>query len=174
MRRGIRDLHSAILAASKNGRGLLLWPDEVAHIAKQSFVRFPYNLLDEDWRPVPGHERYEVSHKGHVRRDMKLLKQTKSGKYGHAQVTVYRNDGKQWRVGVHHLLALVFHGAAPEGKPFACHRNGRAWDNQADNIYWGSREENVADMIKHASLDGRWDSSGIAQTENKNIGDSNA
>jgi hypothetical protein len=149
MRKSVRDLHLALMEASRANRGLLLSPEEVKHVANQSFLKFPHNLLDQDWRPIPGHERYEISNKGHVRRDMKLLKQTRGGKYGHQMVTVYRNDGKQWRVGVHQLLALVFIGPAPEGKPFACHINGHAWDNTSDNIYWGSREENTADMVRH-------------------------
>jgi NUMOD4 motif len=153
-RRNLHELHSAILAAAKDGRGLHLSPPEVELLAKQPFVELDPRLLALEWRQIPGFERYEISEYGHVRRGMRVLKQTEH-KSKHLSVTVYSAGGEQWRVGVHHLIALAFHGPRSMSKPYACHRNGRAWENHKDNIYWGSREENVADMVRHASLDRR-------------------
>lgn len=66
-------------------------------------------------------------------------------RYGHANVSLYNRPHVR-RVGVHQLVAEVFHGPAPAGRTLACHKNGNAWDNRAENIYWGSQAENVADM----------------------------
>lgn len=154
-RRNLFDLHKAILEAAKDGRGLHLSPPEVELLARQPFVAIDPRILGLEWRKIPNHDRYEVSEEGHVRRGMTLLKQTPHPKSRHLSVTVYTAHGKQWRVGVHHLVCVVFHGPSPEGKPFACHQNGRAWENHKNNIYWGSHEENVADMIRHSSLDSR-------------------
>jgi hypothetical protein len=150
-RRTVRELQAAILAAVDGKRGLSLSPPEVELLAKQPFVSIDPELAALEWRPVPGFERYEVSEWGHVRRGHNILKQTRQ-RYGHRCVTVYSAAGKQWRAGVHSLVAVAFLGPAPEGKPFACHKNGYADENYKDNIYWGSRQENVADMVRHASL----------------------
>jgi NUMOD4 motif len=92
------------------------------------------NLLGLEWRTVPEFGRYEVSSLGHVRRG-KLLKRTKH-KGGHLSVTVYSDNGVQWPVGVHRLVALAFIGPPPRGKPLACLKNGRPGENVATNLSW--------------------------------------
>lgn len=112
-----------------------------------------------EWRPIPGFPRYEASNKGTVRRAelpdgspiFHELAPHPDRASGHLKVSVYRN-GQQFRRGVHQLVALAFHGEPPPDKPFACHRNGIASDCRPENIRWGSREENVADMILHNKL----------------------
>jgi hypothetical protein len=121
---------------------------ETKLLAAQPFIALDLNLLKLEWRTVPGFERYEVSSLGHVRRGFKLLKQTKH-KAGHLSVTLYSDDGDQWRVGVHRLVALAFIGLPPRDKPLACHKNGRPWENVATNLYWGDHIENAADARNH-------------------------
>lgn len=150
-KRSIGVLHEAILSAAQDGRGLRLSPPEVDLLAKQPFLNISPRVLDLEWRRIPGFDRYEVSEEGHVRRGMKLLKQTES-KSRHMNVTVYSHGGEQWRVGVHHLVALAFCGPRSILKPFACHRNGRPWENNKDNLYWGDHADNMEDMKRHASL----------------------
>ncbi len=153
MMRNLCDLHAAILAAAKDGRGLRLSPPEVEVLAKQPFVAIDPRVLALEWRPIPGFERYEVSEHGHVRRGLKLLKLTER-KSLHLAVTVYDKDGKQWRTGVHQLVALAFLGPPAEGKSLACHKNGRAWENIPSNLYWGSHADNGAD-VRHHNRHGR-------------------
>lgn len=104
-----------------------------------------------EWRQIPGFGRYEISDNGQVRRLPAILKQTKRPS-GHMSVTIYSDDGKAWRTGVHHLVARAFMGAPPAGKPYACHKNGIADENAKGNLYWGSAAENAADAVRHASL----------------------
>lgn len=104
-----------------------------------------------EWRRIPGYEAYEVTELGQVRRGLKVLKPRIEPRYRHEQVSIYAN-GKQLRAAVHRLVALAFIGPPPEDKPFALHKNGRAWENHKDNIYWGNHAENTADMVRHASL----------------------
>lgn len=168
-----RDPYIAIMVAAAKGQSLRLDAKECAMLAKDTFIEKvarshlereelakPWRSIDPkadrpvaiaEWRAIPGYEEYEVSSLGQVRRGGRILKEVASGRYGHANVSIYAK-GVERRVNVHKLIAEVFHGPAPDNKPFACHRNGHAWDNRADNLYWGSREENVADMIRHASL----------------------
>jgi len=50
---------------------------------------------------------------------------------------------------VHQLVCRAFHGLAPEGKPFALHRNGDKIDNRAANLYWGDAQDNTDDRVRH-------------------------
>jgi len=148
----MRDLRRAIIAAAQKGIGIRLTAEECNLLATQDYIRGNAGQSQKEWRRIPGYEAYEVSDEGDVRHGYRVLKNTISTRYRHANVSIYDVDGRQWRQGVHRLVALAFLGPAPDGKPYACHRNGRAWDNQKDNIYWGSHAENTQDMIRHGSL----------------------
>lgn len=168
-----RALQNTILVAAGEGRGLRLSAAEVRLLAKQPFIMLDPRLMELEWRKIPHYDRYEVSEEGHVRRGYYLLKQTETRDH-HCMVTVYSATGRQWRAGVHTLVAIAFHGPAPIGKPFACHENGRAWENQKGNIYWGSREDNTADMKRHASLKRGGESVELKKALSIKLGESNA
>jgi hypothetical protein len=162
-------LYDTITRAAAEGRGVRLSIAETQLLAAQPFMQFDPRLLKLEWRSIEGFERYEVSEEGHVRRGLRLLKLTEA-KSKHLNVTLYSNYGRPWRIGVHHLVARAFLGMSPEGKPFACHINGRAWDNRPTNLYWGSRVEITADMVRHASLDRGGLMVDSAHSKNKNDG----
>ena len=103
------------------------------------------------WSPIPGFSRYEISDDGQVRRIAGLLKPTRS-QSGHLKVTLYSDRGKPWRAGIHQIVARTFLGNPPQGKPYACHKNGIADQNTKENLYWGSAADNAADAVRHASL----------------------
>lgn len=147
----MKDPFAIIMKAAKAGAGVRLSADQVRFMAAQPCVGGNVGQSEIEWRTIDGFGRYEISENGGVRRDFRLLKQTRS-KSGHMWVTVYSDGGAQWRAGVHRLVALAFLGQQPRDKPFVCHKNGRAWDNQKSNLYWGSHAENVADMVRHQSL----------------------
>jgi hypothetical protein len=103
------------------------------------------------WKKIPGFSRYEISDNGQVRRLPAILKQTRQPS-GHLAVTIYSDDGKQWRTSAHHLVARAFLGEPPTGKPYACHKNGQPDENAKENLYWGSPVDNAADAKRHYSL----------------------
>lgn len=122
--------------------------------AEQTLLNLQAKLSAGDgleWRKIPGFSRYEISDNGQIRRLPAILKQTRRPS-GHLAVTIYSDDGKAWRTGVHHLVARAFLGFPPAGKPYACHKNGIADENAKQNLYWGSAAENAADAVRHASL----------------------
>lgn len=98
------------------------------------------------WRPIDGHPRHLISSSGEVRRqDGTVL-------VGHIDADGYRRvriDGKQHRV--HRLVCTAFHGPAPEGHE-ACHNDGDRLNNNASNLRWGTRAENVADAQRHGTF----------------------
>jgi hypothetical protein len=113
----------------------------------------------EVWRAIPGNEGYEVSSLGRVR---SLDRITVDGRRVRGRVLKcwaagYRGSyqyvclGKSVKCGVHRLVALVFHGEPPEGKPEAAHLNGNAADNRACNVVWASRSENEQHKRAHGT-----------------------
>lgn len=101
--------------------------------------------MSEEWRPVPGWP-YEVSSRGRVRRDGRLLKPTPD-KDGYRHVTLSAGP-RRWRVHVGRLVLLVFRGE-PEPGQEACHGNGRRWDNRLANLRWDTKPGNRADRERH-------------------------
>lgn len=114
------------------------------------------------WLPVPGWDRYEVSDAGIVRsRDMnvgakggasairkgRVLSQAKSSN-GYWVVTLTCGRVRQ-QVGVHRLVAIAFHGAAPHDKAHVLHSDGDKANNSATNLRWGSPADNHADTERH-------------------------
>lgn len=102
----------------------------------------------DDWRPIPGFERYEAAPDGRIRRAPAILSQSPST-LGYKRVTLYDAAGKMVSVPVHRAVAMAFHGAAPEGKVCACHVDGNRLNNAANNLYWGSHKENAGDRKAH-------------------------
>lgn len=105
---------------------------------------------DREWRSVAGFPAYEVSDDGFVRRanpsQKGSLRTLKLGKKrgGYYMVTLYRSGNPEPR-RVHRLVCEAFHGPAPDGQPYVCHRDGTRTNNHASNLYWGSAADNAAD-----------------------------
>lgn len=106
--------------------------------------------VERDWRLVTGFDAYEVSRDGYVRRrtssrkgSLRTLKPVMKN-HGYYSVTLYRGVGAEPQ-RIHRLVCEAFHGPAPGGKPFVCHRDGTRTNNHADNLYWGSAADNSAD-----------------------------
>lgn len=115
----------------------------------------PY--ADEEWKDIPGYEGlYQASTKGRIRSLDKIVERPPKGPYfrpgqifkptikrssGYARVTL-RKDGKEWRGGVHQLIALTFL-ENPENKPYVDHNNTIRTDNDVNNLEWVSRLENA-------------------------------
>lgn len=109
--------------------------------------------LTERWRPVPGFPGYQISDLGRVRSnkrgDWRLLAQDTT-RDGHKRLTL-RVDGKTVGRTVHRLVLEAFVGPCPEGME-ACHNNGKADDNRAENLRWDTHEANIADKCKHGTV----------------------
>lgn len=120
------------------------------------------NPTAEIWKPVVGWEdRYEVSDHGRVRSVDRVLElpsgQTRRYKgrvlnpgahpAGHQIVGLYR-DGKGKHVYVHTLVLEAFAGPRPGGCE-ALHWDDDPTNNNISNIRWGSRSDNLADMLRN-------------------------
>ena len=116
--------------------------------------------ISESWRPVSGYEGiYEVSSLGRVRslsrinsrgtpvRERILSQHAHSS--GHMRVKL-SIPGRQRSADVHRLVAIAFHGPPPEGCE-VCHTDGNPANNNADNLRWGTRSDNLLDRTRHGT-----------------------
>lgn len=51
-------------------------------------------------------------------------------------------------------ICAAFHGPRPTSKMEACHKDGSRDNDRPDNLYWGTAEQNRADMVRHGRTTG--------------------
>lgn len=106
--------------------------------------------IPEEWRPVVGYEGwYSVSSLGRVRRDapspairVGCILRPIATQFGYLSVNLSCN-GKRIRTPIHHLVALAFIGARPDGHGIN-HINATKSDNRPHNLEWATPGENNA------------------------------
>lgn len=116
----------------------------------------------EEWRSIPGYEGlYEISSIGRVRSLDRTVRHWRGGE-SHLRGKIKRTpidgqgyrvvnlaqEGKQRTMAVHRLVALAFLGTPPGGT-MVCHGDGDCLNNQADNLYYGTAEDNAQDRVRH-------------------------
>jgi hypothetical protein len=137
----------------------------------------------EEWRPIPGHQGYEVSNLGQVRSlDRWITTKRGVNKFQKGRVlAIYRNPsakrhsdrypfvqlGRGNPRHVHRLVAWAFLGSQAPGL-FACHYDGDYQNSHVSNIYYGTAKENQADRIKHGTSN-RGERHGNAVLSDKDI-----
>lgn len=93
---------------------------------------------------------YEVSEDGNVYsnfRGRRALRPIMNAR-GYLEVRMMVN-GKRKNFRIHSLVASKFCGPRPSSKHEVCHINGIRTDNRAENLRWGTRQENMADRDLH-------------------------
>lgn len=101
--------------------------------------------MSEFWNLIPGHLNYEASTLGRIRSPRRVLKQSiDTG--GYPTVTL----GHRGQHRVHCLVILTFEGPPPEGKE-VCHRDGVFANVKLDNLYYGTRKQNIQDAVHHGT-----------------------
>lgn len=114
----------------------------------------------EIWKDIPGYEgKYQASNLGRIRSlDRQLGIPGKKGfrtmkgrvlrpgptKSGHLYVVLGHGASGS---PVHQLIALTFIGPRPNGKD-VCHNDGDPTNNQADNLRYDTRANNILDTFK--------------------------
>jgi len=66
----------------------------------------------------------------------------------YVKVTLCR-EGKESKLYVHRLVLLTYVGKPPSPDAQARHLDGNPLNNRVGNLQWGTREENMADMVRH-------------------------
>jgi hypothetical protein len=117
-------------------------------------------MVEEVWSKIPGKD-YEASNLGRVRSvdrwrranargglrfwPGKVLSPSIDDK-GYPTVTL----GKRGQHRVHCLVMLAFVGPTPKGKE-VCHRDGKHDNPALDNLYHGTRKQNIEDAVRHGT-----------------------
>lgn len=107
--------------------------------------------MSEQWLPVVGYENlYEVSDYGRVRNARTGKHVGSVDKFGYMKVTL-RKPGSKQDYRIHRLVLEAFHGKAQVDRQLGLHRDGNKLNNRADNLYWGTQQENMRDAIDHGT-----------------------
>ena len=109
----------------------------------------------EEWRKVPGFPGYDVSNSGRVRsyrywvgspdywkdsNEPQRILSPWPDNYGYLVVAL--TDGSRAiGLGAHVIVAAAFIGPRPDGHE-VCHKNGIAWDNRVENLFYATISEN--------------------------------
>ena len=119
-------------------------------------------MTDEQWKPIPGFEGYEVSDRGRVRsyltraggswhvgaKPRRILRPGKKP-YGYPYVNLSR-DGISHVLNVHQLVMEAFVGPRPDDME-VCHINGNPEDNRLENLRYDTHSANMQDAGLHGS-----------------------
>jgi hypothetical protein len=109
----------------------------------------------EEWRPIEGWPRYQVSSLGrvccvappswHVSPGIMKGWKTKAG-YIAIQLS---HEGRTATIFVHRLVCAAFHGPCPTPEHQVCHNDGTRDNNREDNLRWGTATDNNRDTSIH-------------------------
>ena len=96
--------------------------------------------MDEQWRRIESHPKYEVSSCGRVRRRDRILIATLRGSTRAKYYELHLGRGKTYRI--HRLVAEAFL-PNPDGKPFVDHIDRDKLNNNVSNLRWVTKSENL-------------------------------
>ncbi len=95
------------------------------------------------FRVAPDGRVYRLRRDGHY----ELTPQHTTSRGGKYFAVSYVRDGKQKNFLVHRLVAMA-HIPNPENKPEVNHKDGYGHNNNAENLEWATRKENVDHALK--------------------------
>lgn len=112
----------------------------------------------EIWLPIIGHDGYEVSSFGRVsviKDGNRIIRKPNSATH-YLSVSFRKRpgDNSQKSRTIHSLVAEAFIGPRPLGSVIR-HLDGNRYNNNANNLTYGTSVENVYDDIKHKVRSGR-------------------
>lgn len=114
--------------------------------------------MTETWKHIQGWPDYKVSSLGRIKSRMahggfgayptpwRIIKGFIKDGY---KKVVLRRLGFSKKMPVHKLMLLTFKGPPPEGKPFALHKDDIKLNNSLENLYWGSKSDNMKDAYRN-------------------------
>lgn len=112
----------------------------------------------EEWRPIPGYERYEASSIGRIRRCATgngarsgRIKVLQISMDGYLSVNLHMGTGRALRCNVNNLVCRAFHGLPPAGCDQSRHHDGKRKNNFPENLSWTNAKGNADDRRVHGT-----------------------
>lgn len=101
-------------------------------------------MIEEIWKVIPGHSRYEASTLGRFRRigSDKILSQVITGEPQYWYVNTTRDSDNTNNVRRVHLLLAQTFIENPDNLPVVDHINQDKFDNRLENLRWVSNKDN--------------------------------
>lgn len=101
------------------------------------------SMKTEQWKPIKGFERYEVSSFGKVKNAKRNVVLKSWNSAGYEMLELWK-DGERTRFLVHRLVAEAF---IPNPLGIQVHhKNHVRDDNKMDNLEWSTATDNLVDM----------------------------
>lgn len=118
------------------------------------------SIVAEEWRLVPGFPNYMVSNLGGLKtryhqKNHRLMDRWRTitikpcRKMGRYRVRI-KNDSVRQNILRYRLVLIAFVSECPPGME-ACHIDGNHANDRLDNLYWGTREDNMRDKVRHGN-----------------------
>ena len=120
-------------------------------------------MSDLEWVKIPGFSGYEINRNGEVRSYRRIgrallfkgpFKETPhllsrmTNKDGYPFVVLVRDDKKRIHTPLHVHVLTTFIGPKPEGC-FALHKDDDRSNLSPDNLYWGTKKDNMRDRLRN-------------------------
>lgn len=96
--------------------------------------------MQENWKSIPGFDKYEVSTLGNIRNAKTKRHLAKFQAHNGYERMTLRKDGKYASIDVHRCVALAFLDN-PENKRTVNHKNRVRNDNRVENLEWATYQE---------------------------------
>lgn len=107
-------------------------------------------MVQEIWKPIEPFEHYQISNLGRVIGPKGFLKLTLNNR-GYLHFAVTTPEG-QLRIRVHIIVCTVFNGPKPFPEAQCLHRDDMKLNNVADNLYWGTQQDNAKDRARNKRM----------------------
>ena len=112
----------------------------------------------EIWKDITEYENlYQVSNFGRIKTlgndRSKKDKIRKLGFDRYIKIRLCKNNIKK-TIGVHILVARAFI-SNPYNLPYVCHKDDNPHNNHFTNLFWGTQQDNMNDMVKKGRKNGR-------------------
>lgn len=114
--------------------------------------------MEEIWKRIPNYSKYEASNLGNIKtfnwknKGIERIMKPSADACGYLRTMLQNDNGKFDTIKVHRIIAATFCGN-PDNKPEVNHIDCNRANNQAHNLEWCTRSENILHAYKEGSMD---------------------
>ena len=118
--------------------------------SEEYMVSGQYLLEYGEWVPLADYPGYYICREGFISKNGRLLKLHRGDRAGHFNVRL-RKNGKTHEEYVHRLVARTFI-RNPNKYPIVRHVDDDRYNNDANNLAWGTQKDNHLDAVRNGTF----------------------